>query len=365
MTAVAILEDLLRLAVDRGASDIHLKVPSCPAIRVDGRFERLGSLERVSPADVQDILAAMLASLPHSAKQVEFERCGAVDFAYAHAGLGRFRVNAYRQRGSVSIVIRLVPFGIPRFADLGLPEVARSLVAHRDGLVVVTGPAGSGVTTTVGALLDVLNDSDERNVITVEDPIELLHSDRKCTINQREIGLDTNSFGEALAGVLRHDPDVVAISSLRDLPAIEAALAIAENGVLVLAAITGHSAGDAIARLVNHFPEARQRRARITLAACLRGVIAQRLLPPVSGHRRQLAAEVLVSTEAVRKAIVEGADEEALAGIAAAGAADGMCSFDQALAGLVDVGKVGHTDALQFASDPSRFEQLLVPPAPV
>jgi twitching motility protein PilT len=301
----------------------------------------------------------MLASLPHSAKQVEFERRGAVDFAYAHAGLGRFRVNAYRQRGSVSIVIRLVPFGIPRFADLGLPEVARSLVAHRDGLVMVSGPAGSGVTTTVGALIDVLNDGDERNIITVEDPIELLHSDRKCTINQREVGLDTGSFAEALAGVLRHDPDVVAVSALRDLATVEAALAIAENGVLVLAAITSHSAGDAIERVVNHFGDARQHRARISLAACLRGVIGQRLLPPIAGHRRELAAEVLVATDDVRRAVAEGADAERLAELAAAGAGDGTISLDQALARLVDAGKVSHAEAIQCTADPLRLEQLL------
>jgi twitching motility protein PilT len=359
MTDVIVLEDLLRIAVERGASDIHLKVPSCPALRVDGHLERLASLPSVKPADVQDILATMLASLPHSAKQVEFELRGAVDFAYAHAGLGRFRVNAYRQRGSVSIVIRLVPFGIPRFADLGLPDVARSLVAHGDGLVLVSGPAGSGVTTTVGALIDVLNDADERNIVTVEDPIELLHSDRRCTINQREVGLDTNSFADALAGVLRHDPDVVVVSALRDLPTVEAALAVAGNGVLVLAAITSHSAGDAIERLVNHFPDARQRRARIALGACLRGVIAQRLLSPVAGHRRELAAEVLVATDAVRKAVVGGADAERLADLAAAGAGDGMISLDQALARLVASGKVSRADALQSAGSPSLVEQLL------
>jgi twitching motility protein PilT len=345
-----ILEEILRAAIQRGASDLHLKVPSCPLLRVHGRLERLEEFGPMMPAQTQDLLAVMLAMLPHSAKQTEFERAGHVDFAYAHAGLGRFRVNAYRQRGSVSIVIRIVPFGVPKLADLGLPPAAESLVAHGDGLVLVTGPVGSGVTTTLAALIDALNDGDERNIITIEDPIELLHSDRRCTINQREVGLDVASFAEGLDGALGLDPDVIMVGKLPDFETIDGAVWLAESGVLVLAAMPSHDAGGAVERLVSQHPEGRRGQARAAIASCLRGVITQRLLPGIDGAGRELAAQILAGTPEVRRAIADGADAAILDSMIDDDT-EGMVTFETSLAELVRNGRVSAETALAAAHD--------------
>jgi twitching motility protein PilT len=345
-----VLEEILRAAIQRGGTDLHLKVPSCPLLRVHGRLERLEEFGSMMPAQTQDLLAVMLAMLPHSAKQSEFERSGHVDFAYAHPGLGRFRVNAYRQRGSVSIVIRIVPFGVPKLADLGLPSAVEDLVRHRDGLLLVTGPVSSGVTSTLAALIDAMNDQDERNIITIEDPIELLHSDRRCTINQREVGLDVPSFAEGLDRVLGLDPDAIMVGKLPDVETIDAAVWLAESGVLVLSAMPSHDAGEAVERLVSQHPEGRRGQARAAIASCLRGVIAQRLLPGVNGAGRQLAVQVLIGTPEVRRAIAEGADAAALDAMID-GSADGMITFETSLAGLVRDGLITAETALGAAHD--------------
>ena len=287
-----ILDELLPAAVARGASDVHLKVPSPPLLRVDGALVRMDALGEVTPALAEDCLAAMLARLPHSAKALEFERRGEVDFAFAHAGVGRFRVNAYRQRGSITLVLRPVPFAVPRLGDLDLPGDVGALAEEQDGLVVVCGPAGSGVTTTVAALVDRINDGPPRSVITIEDPIEVLHADRACAINQREVGLDTASFAEGLARVLRHDPDVVVIGALGDLETLETALDAAANSVLVIAATGAADPSEAVERLVALHPLHRQTAARAALAACLRAVACQRLVPREDGAGRR--AEVVI-----------------------------------------------------------------------
>ena len=288
MNAVSrILDDLLPAAVARGASDVHLKVPSPPLLRVHGALVRMQDLGDVTPAMAEDCLAAMLARLPHSAKALEFERRGEVDFAFGLAGVGRFRVNAYRQRGSITIVLRPVPFAVPRLAELGLPAGVGPLVDAPDGLVLVCGPAGSGVTTTVAGLVDHLNDGPPRVVITIEDPIEVLHADRGCAISQREVGLDTASFAEGLARVLRHDPDVVVIGALADIDTLEIALDAAANGVLVLAATAAADPAEAVERLVALHPLHRQATARAALAGCLRAVVCQRLVPREDGAGRR------------------------------------------------------------------------------
>jgi twitching motility protein PilT len=247
----------------------------------------MDELGEVTPASAEDCLAAMLARLPHSAKALEFERRGEVDFAFGHAGVGRFRVNAYRQRGSITLVLRPVPFAVPRLDELGLPREVGGLVDAPDGLVVVCGPAGSGVTTTVAALVDRLNDGPPRTVITIEDPIEVLHADRGSAINQREVGLDTASFAEGLARVLRHDPDVVVIGALGDLDTLEIALDAAANGVLVIAAVAAAEPAEAVERLVALHPLHRQGAARSALAGCLRAIVRQRLVPREDGAGRR------------------------------------------------------------------------------
>jgi twitching motility protein PilT len=314
------LDALLRLAVARGASDVHLKVPSAPLLRVDGRLERVNGFARLAPVDTEAALAHMLAAMPHSAKHQEFERRGEVDFAYAHPGLGRFRVNAFRQRGSVSVVLRLVRFGVPTIDDLGLPPELADLAAAEDGLVLVCGPAGAGVTSTLAALVDRINDGPPRSVITVEDPIEILHSDRECAINQREVGLDTGSFGEALARVLRHDPDVVMVGELPDAETVQVALNAADHGVLVLAAMPTGDPRETVDRLVSLFPVHRQGQARAVLGSCLRAIVCQRLVPREDGPGRRPVVEVLRGGPRARRAILNPEDAELLTELAAAAA---------------------------------------------
>jgi len=358
VSGALLLEELLRIAVERRASDIHLKVPSPPALRIAGRLERLDDQAPLKPAVVQDVLAVMLASLPHSSKQSEFERVGDVDFAYAHPGLGRFRVNAYRQRGSVSMVIRVVPFGVPTAAELGIPQAVQALVQAPDGLVLMTGAGGSGVTTTIAALVDLLNTSVVRSILMFEDPIELLHSDRRCTVSQREIGLDTPTFADGLERALRHDPDVVTIGALPDLATVQAATTIAQSGVLVLAAQRAVDAGAALMRMINAYPDDQQRQARIDLAATLRAVVVHHLLRRADGGRC-LATEVLVATDAVRDAIVGGATGAELAAHITADGNGGMISLNSSLARLVEARALTRDAALAASRDPSTLVPLL------
>ena len=301
-----ILEVLLRQAVERGASDVHLKVPSEPLMRVHGVLERIPGLGRLTPVQAEGHLASMLAGLPHSARQFEFESRGEVDFTAALPGVGRFRVNAYRQRGSVTLILRPVPFAVPRLDDLGLPAEVGALAGAPHGLVLVGGPAGSGVTTTIAALIDRMNDGPPRSVITIEDPIEVLHADRACAINQREVGLDTASVADGLGRVLRHDPDVVMVGSLDDPRAIDVALDAAANGVLVIAAVSTADPSEAIERLVAAAASPRRRAVRAALASCVRAVVCQRLVAREDGAGRRAEARVVTGEEQIRRLVLAG-----------------------------------------------------------
>ncbi len=301
-----ILEVLLRQAVERGASDVHLKVPSEPLMRVHGVLERIPGLGRLTPVQAEGYLASMLAGLPHSARQLEFESRGEVDFTAALPGVGRFRVNAYRQRGSVTLILRPVPFAVPRLDDLGLPAEVGALAGAPHGLVLVGGPAGSGVTTTIAALIDRMNDGPPRSVITIEDPIEVLHADRACAINQREVGLDTASVADGLGRVLRHDPDVVMVGSLDDPRAIDVALDAAADGVLVIAAVSTADPSEAIERLVAAAASPRRRAVRTALASCVRAVVCQRLVAREDGAGRRAEARVVTGEEQIRRLVLAG-----------------------------------------------------------
>ena len=301
-----ILEVLLRQAVERGASDVHLKVPSEPLMRVHGVLERIPGLGRLTPVQAEGHLASMLAGLPHSARQFEFESRGEVDFTAALPGVGRFRVNAYRQRGSVTLILRPVPFAVPRLDDLGLPAEVGALAGAAHGLVLVGGPAGSGVTTTIAALIDRMNDGPPRSVITIEDPIEVLHADRTCAINQREVGLDTASVADGLGRVLRHDPDVVMVGSLDDPRAIDVALDAAADGVLVIAAVSTADPSEAIERLVAAAASPRRRAVRAALASCVRAVVCQRLVAREDGAGRRAEARVVTGEEQIRRLVLAG-----------------------------------------------------------
>lgn len=302
-----ILEMLLRRAVERGASDVHLKVPGEPLMRVHGILERVAGLGRMTPEQAEGYLATMLAALPHSAKQLEFERRGEVNFTVALPGVGRFRVSAYRQRGSVTLILRPVPFAVPRLDDLGLPGEVAALAEAPDGLVLIGGPAGSGVTTTIAALIDRMNDGPPRSVITIEDPIEVLHSDRGCAINQREVGLDTASVADGLSHVLRHDPDVVMIGTLEDPAALDIALGAAANGVLVIAATTAAEPRETVERIVAIAEPHRRQAVRTALAGCLRAVVCQRLVARDDGHGRRAEARMVSGADRVRRLVLTDA----------------------------------------------------------
>src|SRR5258706_631364 len=272
------LDQLMRNAVERGASDVHIKVGSPPFIRVDGRLERT-DLAWVSPVETERIAFAIMPKQ----RAEEFIGSSEADFAYAVSGLGRFRVNVMRQRGSVGLVLRRVQSDIPTFEALGLPPVVRKLTDHQRGLVLVTGPTGSGKTTTLGSMIDFINDNYNRHIVTIEDPIEILHADKSSIVNQREVGTDTADFHSALKRVLRQDPDVILVGEVRDVETVKTALTAAETGHLVFSTLHTISATDSINRIIDFFPPHEQRQVRMSLAGSLRGIVSQRLVEKRSG----------------------------------------------------------------------------------
>lgn len=350
------LSALLGAGVARGASGIHLKPASPPLMRVHGRLTRVDGAP-LSADDTEAILAGMLARLPTTVKQDAFDRVGEVDFAHADEAHGRFRVTAYRQRGAVSLVLRPVPDGVPPIEALGLPEAVGRLADEAAGLVVVAGPVGSGVTTTLAALVDAINRRHERNVITIEDPIEVLHRDLRGAVSQREVGLDTPSFAEGLSRIARQDPDVVLVGEVPDAETVEAALAAADGGVLVLCGVRSTDASEAVARLVGMVPGRRQSAVRAALAASLRGIVVQHLLPRADGDGRVPAAGVLLGGADLRHAVSAGLDPGAVAAVARAGRERGMVSLDDSLAELVSLGRIEVSSALRLSSDPTRLHQ--------
>jgi twitching motility protein PilT len=341
------LDQLLRYAVERGASDVHIKVGSTPYIRIDGRL-RQSTFDVVGPADTERIGFAIMPKQ----RAEEFLAANEADFAYAVSGLGRFRVNVFRQRGSVGMVLRRVLPGIPSFEALGLPPVVRRLAEEPRGLVLVTGPTGSGKTTTLAAMVDHINMSFEKHIVTIEDPIEVLHRDKKSIINQREIGTDTDNFGAALKRVLRQDPDVILIGEMRDPETVWAALAAAETGHLVLSSLHTISATDTINRIIDFFPPHQQRQIRMSLAGALRGNVSQRLLERADGQGRVPAVEVLVSTGRVFDKIVNADETHEIEDVITEGEYYGMQTFDQSLLSLYRHGLVSRRDALGAATRP-------------
>lgn len=363
------LDGLLRFAVEQGASDVHLKVGSRPRLRVDGRL-REGPFDTVEPTDTERLAAAVIPRARAETFAVEHE----CDFMYGIAGLGRFRVSAFRQRGYVGLVLRRVLPGIPSFEALGLPEAVADLACEQHGLVLVTGLAGAGTTATIAAMVDHVNQQREGHVITIEDPVEVLHADKRSIVDQREVGTDTPSAISGLEHALRQDPDVLVLGQLRDDAAAGAVLQAAEVGHLVLAAMSTVTAIDSIDRFIELFPPHRQRQARATLAATLRGVVSQRLLPRAGGRGRVPAVEILVVNARVRERIAEDRLTE-LDDEMTVGELYGMQTFDQSLVQLYRNGLVERADAVAHASAPGemRFaldradvdrERQVVPPPP-
>jgi twitching motility protein PilT len=346
----------LHALVAAGGSDLHVKVASPPLVRVDGDLRPLPQATALTSADTE---AAVRLLLDDPGKLAELEAEGEVDFAVPLEGAGRFRVNAFRQRGALSLVCRAIPAGIRSLAALGLPDVLRALAEEARGIVLVTGTTGSGKSTTLAALIDHMNEHLARHIVTIEDPIEFLHPDRRSIVNQREVGSDTASFARALRRVLRQDPDVILIGEMRDEETVRTALSAAETGHLVLSTLHTADAPETVNRVIDFFPPHEQKQARAMLAGTLKGVVSQRLVPAAAGQGRVAVCEVLRATSRVRDAILDPDQAGQLPGILAEGGYYGMQTFDQALFEHLKAGRITMQDAVKAASSPSDFKLLV------
>lgn len=347
------INSLLRLVIERRASDLHLRVASPPVLRIDGTLVPM-DLPPFEPADLQSLIESILTDEQREVFRREHE----LDFGYSVPGVSRFRVNVFMQRGAMGTAIRAIPMKVPTIQELGLPDGIERLGDLPRGLVLVTGPTGSGKSTTLAALINYINHHRSCHIVTVEDPIEYLHRDVKCIIDQREVGADTHSFGHALRHVLRQDPDVILIGEMRDLETIATAITSAETGHLVFATLHTQSAAQAVERIVDVFPPYQQNQVRMQLSLSLEGVLSQSLLPRADGRGRIAALEVLMMTPAVRNLIREGKTFQ-LPTTIQSGAKDGMQTLDQALRRLVERGLVTYEEAAARAANLVEFEQLM------
>jgi twitching motility protein PilT len=337
----------------REASDLHLKVGAPPKLREAGK---LVPIDR--PALTPDETLTIADAIVPADRAERFERAGEVDFAYSVANLGRFRANVFRQRGSVSMVLRRLRFGGPRFDELGLPDSVRSLAEESRGLVLVTGPTGSGKTTTLASMIEHINQTKPVHVVTIEDPIEVLFRDAVASIDQREVGNDTESFPSALRAALRQDPDVILIGEMRDTDTVRAALQAAETGHLVLSTLHTVDSTETVNRVVDFFPPYQQNQIRLTLAGALRGIVCQRLVPTLDG-RVVPGLEILVNTGRVAERIADADKTHEIREIVADGAYYGMRTFDQSLLALVQEGRVGVDAAMEASTAPHDFQLML------
>jgi twitching motility protein PilT len=345
----------LRHLVESGGSDLHLKVPSPPLVRLDGSLVPIPGQEILTPQDTEHAIYQMLTDKD---KLQEFAADREVDFAYAIEGTGRFRVNAFHQRGTISIVCRAIPFDIRTIEQLSLPPVIRELAQEERGIILVTGTTGSGKSTTLAAMIDHMNESFSRHIVTIEDPIEFLHRDKSSILNQREVGQDTHSFKRALRRVLRQDPDVILIGEMRDEETVHTALSAAETGHLVLSTVHTVDAPETINRIIDFFPPHMHQQVRAMLAGTLKGVISQRLVRANDGGR-VATCEILRMTGRVRDMIMDPEQTGRLTEVIADGAYYGMQTFDQALFDHVKAGRVSLEEATRAASSPHDFKLLL------
>lgn len=345
------IDALLQDAVASSASDVHLTVEQPPVFRVHGHLVRQGQAS-VSASDLE----AMLARILPFDKKPEFEQKGQADFSYAIIGVGRFRVNAFRQRGHIALALRFIPFKIQPMPELGIPEVVTSLCDKPHGLVVVTGPTGSGKSTTLASMIDLINTRYSHHIITLEDPIEFLHRHKSSVVNQREIGQDCPSFALGLRAALRQNPNVILIGELRDHETIEIALQAAETGHLVLATLHTNDAASTIDRIIDVFPPEQQQQVRVQLGGSLQGIVAQRLFTRRDRAGRSGAFEVLIATPAVRNLIREGKTHQILSVIQTSGKL-GMRTMEVAVRELYDTGRIGAEDFQQFVSEISTLQQ--------
>lgn len=347
------VNDLLKLAVEKGASDLHLKVGSYPMARIHGHLSAISEEKQLNHED----LVEMAASIMSTAQRQKFKDSQEVDLAYSVPGLGRFRCNVFQQRGTIGCVLRVIPVNVKSLDELGLPPVLKKIAEEERGLVLVTGTTGSGKSTTLAGMIDYINKTRTSHVITIEDPIEYLHRDNQCIINQREIGVDTRSFAYALRSALRQDPDVILVGEMRDMETIETAMHAAETGHLVFSTLHTLDATETINRIISVFPPHQQKQIRLQLASVLRAAIAQRLIPRQDGVGRAPAVEVLVATPFIKDCVVDKDKTHLIAGAIAQGTSQyGMQTFDQSIFSLYQEELISYDEALRWASNVDEFK---------
>src|SRR3954451_3239810 len=346
--------DILLAVLEHRASDLHITAGAEPTIRVRGRLKALEGFAKLSQQDTRELVYGIL----NDDQRNRFERDRQIDFAYQIPGAARFRVNAYQQRSAAGAAFRLIPTEIPQLETLGLPPVVRDLVTKPRGLVLCTGPTGSGKSTSLASMLDVINATRDEHIMTVEDPIEFLHQHKRCLVNQRELGTDATSFSAALKAALRQDPDIILVGEMRDLETISTALTAAETGHLVFATLHTQDAPQTIDRIIDVFPSEQQGQVRVQLAVSLQGILTQQLLPTADGSGRTVAVEIMVPNPAIRNLIREGKTHQ-LYSVLQTGGQVGMQTMDASLATLVRTGKITRQLAEERSSTPDELRRLM------
>lgn len=347
------IDDLLKIAVERGASDLHLKVGNHPVLRINGLLQPLVELKRLMQEDTIAMSAAIMSKEQKDRFKTEHE----IDMAYSVQGLGRFRCNIFQQRGAVGMVLRVIPTQVKSISDLNLPLVLQKIADEKRGLILVTGTTGSGKSTSLAAIIDHINTHRVDHIITIEDPIEYLHRDKKSIVNQREIGQDTNTFSLALRSSLREDPDVILVGEMRDLETIETALLAAETGHLVLSTLHTLDAPETINRIISIFPPHHQKQIRIQLASVLKSIVSMRLIPKADGRGRVPAVEILITTPFIQDCIMDAEKTKLIKDSVADGVSQyGMQTFDQSLYFLYQKGLITYDEALKWTTNPDEFK---------
>jgi twitching motility protein PilT len=346
------IDDLLRMAMSFGSSDLHLRAGSSPVVRINGELRPLSGAAKLTQEETLEMAFSMMSNR----QKQHFKEVYEVDIGYGVSGLGRFRVNIFQQRNSIGIVARVISDEIRNFAQLGLPPVLTSIASEHRGLILVTGTTGSGKSTTLAAVVDHINEQRNSHIVTIEDPIEFLHKDKESFITQREVDVDTRSFAEALRGSLRQDPDVILVGEMRDLETIETALVAAETGHLVLSTLHTLDAQETLTRIISAFPPYQQKSIRIQLAGLLKAVVSQRLMKSMKTGSRVPAVEVLISTPLIRDYILHEEKTASIRDVIAAGTSQyGMQTFDQSLFYLYQSGLITLEEALRGATNPDEF----------
>jgi twitching motility protein PilT len=355
----ATMHDLLTIMIERGASDLHITTGTPPQIRLHGKLTPLTQFERLTPQDTQRLAYSVL----NEGQKQKFEEDNELDLSFGIQGLARFRCNVYRQRGAVASAIRVIPIKIRSFDELGLPPIVEQLADRPKGLILVTGPTGSGKSTTLAAMVDKINNERTEHIMTIEDPIEFVHHHKKCLVNQREVFSDTQSFKNALKYILRQDPDVVLVGEMRDLETISAALTIAETGHLTLGTLHTNSCAQTINRIIDVFPTSQQSQVRAQLSLVLEGVLSQQLIPTPDGRGRVMSLEIMVTTPAIRNLIREEKIHQIYSAMQA-GQKFGMQTMNQSLLDLVQKRKISREEALNRSTLPEELAQQLTTAAP-